>query len=67
MLIFSSCLTDERTQKAFDWINSHPKPIIITSTFRDGWTYNYCITLKDSNNVMFYAGEVEGLEPDTIR
>lgn len=66
-LFFSSCNTDDRTKKAIDWVNSHPKPIVVTSSTHNGWTMNYRCLFRDSLGEVFYAGEVEGFKPDTIK
>lgn len=65
--LLSSCGTDERTAKAIEWVNTHPKPIIVTSTNMNGLTLNYRCMFKDSIGCVYYAGEVEGFQPDTIK
>jgi hypothetical protein len=67
--LFSSCgkATDERTEKAIQWVNTHPKPIIITSVTLNGITMNYRCLFKDSTGCVYYAGEVRGFQPDTIK
>jgi hypothetical protein len=70
-MLFASCSssssTEKRTEVAIEWVNTHPKPIIVTSINMNGWAYNYRCMFKDSAGVVFYAGEVEGFKPDTIR
>lgn len=61
-----SCGTKSRTEKAVEWLNSHPKPITITSVTQNGLTYNYRCTFIDANGEVFYAGEVNGLSPCVI-
>ena len=62
-----SCETDKRTTKAIEWVNTHPKPIIITSISKNGLTNNYRCMFRDSAGQVYYAGEVEGFKPDTIK
>lgn len=66
VLLLSSCGTGNRTEKAHQWINDHPKPIVVLSHSLNGWTMNYRYTLIDSAGVVYYAGEIEGTLPDTI-
>lgn len=65
--LFSSCGTEERTVKAIEWVNTHPKPIIVTSVTMNGMTNNYRCMFMDSAGIVYYAGEVEGFQPDTIK
>lgn len=67
VVLFSSCDTDKRTAKAIEWVNTHPKPIIVTSVSMNEITVNYRCMFKDSAGQVFYAGEVEGFKPDTIK
>ena len=61
-----SCKTKSRTDKAVEWINSHPKPITIISVTQNEFTYNYICTFIDANGEVFYAGEVNGFYPCVI-
>lgn len=65
-----SCTTEstrDRTKEAIEWVNKHPKPIIVSSIKMNVVTGNYKCMFIDSAGVVFYAGEVEGFSPDTIR
>ena len=66
-IVFASCSTDERTHSAIEWVNRHPKPIIVTSTSMNGITLNYRCMFRDSLGLIYYAGEVNGFQPDTIK
>jgi hypothetical protein len=66
-ILFSSCDTDQRTAKAVEWVNTHPRPIVVTSISTNGLTLNHRCMFKDSAGVVYYAGEVEGFKPDTIK
>jgi hypothetical protein len=57
----------ENTQKAVEWVNTHPRPIVVTSTTMNGMTMNYRCMFQDANGCIYYAGEVRGFQPDTIQ
>lgn len=65
---FFSCRNgiDARTERAVKWVNSHPKPIVVTSTKYSLAGDYYCL-FKDSAGIVFYAGDVKGFQPDTIK
>lgn len=65
--IVSCTDVSENTQKAVEWVNSHPRPIVVTSTNINGMTLNYRCMFQDASGCIYYAGEVEGFQPDTIQ
>ncbi len=67
MVVFASCETDERTTEALKWVNTHPHPIKVESHSINGFTSNYRCLFTDSCGQVFYAGEVEGFGPGTIK
>jgi uncharacterized protein YcfL len=57
----------KNTQKAVEWVNGHPRPIVVTSNTQNGITLNYRCMFQDASGCIYYAGEIEGFQPDTIQ
>lgn len=69
IVLLTSCdlASDKDEQKCMDWINSHPKPIIIISINKE---YLSCTTdyiLKDSNGVLYQTDFVSFNFLDSIK
>lgn len=67
ILIISTLFScSNNTDKAMEWINTHPKPIIVIKKSINGITMGYRYTFIDSSGIVVYYDEVQALLPDTI-
>ena len=70
MFALTSCIdsAEQRSQKAIDWLNTHPKPIRTLKHQMNGFTGDYSYTFVDANGTVFVAGTiVDATFPDTIK
>lgn len=64
VLLFTGC--KDNTKECLEWINKHPKPIIVHCKSQNGITLGYRYTLIDSCSNTTYYNEVKAVLPDTI-
>lgn len=69
IVLLTSCdlASDKDEQKCMNWINSHPKPIVVISQRREGLTLTTDYILKDSNGVLYQTDFVSFNFPDSIK
>ena len=68
LMLFVGCETvDTNNVDANKWITTAKKPIIVTKTTRNGWTYNLRYSLRSADNDFYSTDEVSISLPDTIK
>lgn len=65
-VLLTGCFADN-TNECLEWINTHPKPIVVHKKSINGISMGIRYTLIDSTSKAVYFDEVQAVLPDTIQ